>query len=118
MQGLHSIIGLVAVAANLGAAGLGGVHVWRRLEPPRAFAHLLALGQTLLVAQAALGLMLLSGNNRAADQLHYVYGGLALAAVLSPWVYAPKEGRGRVAWFMAAALLGAALALRAYTTGG
>ncbi|MCL4290562.1 MAG: hypothetical protein KJ051_09850 [Thermoleophilia bacterium] len=118
MEGLHSIIGLVAVAANAGAAGLGGIHAWRRLEPPRLFAHLLALGQTLLVAQAALGLLLLSGSHRAPDQLHYVYGGLALGAVLSPWVYAPREGRGRVLWFVAAALLAAALALRAYTTGG
>lgn len=118
MEGLHSIIGLAAVAINVGAAGVGGASLWWRAEPPRAFAHLLALGQTLLVAQAALGLLLLSGSHRAPDQLHYVYGGLALGAVLSPWAYAPKEGRGRVAWFVSAALLAAALALRAYTTGG
>ena len=40
-----------------------------------ATVHLLALPQTLLIAQAALGLLLLSGDYRAPDKLHYVYGG-------------------------------------------
>ena len=56
--------------------------------------HLLALPQTLLVAQAALGLLLLSGDYRAADELHYVYGAVALGVVLSPWFYAPADPAG------------------------
>ena len=56
-------------------------------------AHLLALAQTLLVAQVALGLLLLSDHRRAADKLHYAYGSLSLAAILAPWMYAPAEGR-------------------------
>ena len=63
-----------------GATSLGGAAI-----------HLLALPQTLLVAQAALGLLLLSGDYRAADQLHYVYGAVALGVVLSPWFYAPAD---------------------------
>ena len=60
----------------------------------RWLAHLLALAQTLLVAQVALGLLLLSDDRRAADDLHYAYGSLSLAAILAPWMYAPAEGRG------------------------
>jgi hypothetical protein len=79
-------------------------------------AHLLALAQTLLVAQVALGLLLLAEHKRAAERLHYAYGAFALAAVLSPWLYAPGDPRTRLAWFAGATLVAAALAVRAYVT--
>ena len=60
----------------------------------RLVANLLALAQTLLVAQVALGLLLLSDGRRAAEELHYVYGSLSLGAILAPWMYAPARGRG------------------------
>jgi hypothetical protein len=117
MAELHSVVGLLAIAVNALAFGFGGIYLWRRREPRRAFAHVLALGQTLLVAQAAIGLLLLAGDHRAPDRLHYLYGGLALAAVLSPWFYAPSEPRPRLMWFSGASLLAAALSVRGYTTG-
>jgi hypothetical protein len=117
MVGLHSIVGLLGIAVNGVAALLGGIYLWRRREPSRVLAHLLALGQTLLVAQAAIGLLLLAGDHRAVDRLHYLYGGLALAAVLSPWFYAPSEQRARLTWFSGASLLAMALSIRGYTTG-
>ena len=67
--------------------------------------HLLALAQTLVIAQAAIGLLLLSSHHRAMDKLHYLYGGVALLAVLSPWMYAPSDRRGRLAWFTGATLV-------------
>jgi hypothetical protein len=79
-------------------------------------AHLLALAQTLLVAQVGLGLLLLSDHKRAADRLHYAYGTFALLAVLAPWLYAPADPRARLAWFAGATLVAAALAVRAYLT--
>ena len=79
--------------------------------------HLLALAQTLLVAQVALGLLLLSDDRRAADDLHYAYGSLSLAAILAPWMYAPAEGRRRLLWFAGTSFLAAALAVRAFMTG-
>jgi hypothetical protein len=79
-------------------------------------AHLLALAQTLIVAQVVLGLLLLAEHKRAADRLHYAYGGFALAAVAAPWLYAPAEPRARLAWFAGATLVAAALAVRAYMT--
>ena len=81
-----------------------------------AVAHVLALAQTLIVAQVALGLVLLSDHRRAPDKLHYAYGTFALLAVLSPWLYAPSEPRARLLWFSVATLVAAALGVRAYMT--
>jgi len=97
---------LASAAAFLARRGLSGGWV----------AHLLALAQTLLVAQVALGLLLLSNHRRAADRLHYAYGTFALLTVLSPWLYAPAEPRARLLWFGVATLVAAALAVRAYMT--
>ena len=88
----------------------------RRSHAGSAVAQLLALAQTLLVGQVALGLLLLSDHHRAADHLHYAYGTFALLAVLSPWLYAPTEPRARLLWFAVATLVAAALGIRAYMT--
>jgi hypothetical protein len=117
VQGLHSINAALLVAVNGLASVIGLLYARRRVEPPRAFPHLIALGQTLLVAQVALGLLLLSDGERSLDRLHYLYGALALGAALSPWLYAPAEPRPRLLWFSGAALLATALGVRAYLTG-
>ena len=118
MVGAHEIVGLCVLVAAAGATIWGAVVFFRRREPGRLLGHALALVQTLLVAQVALGLLLVSDDRRASDDLHYVYGTLALAAVLAPWMYAPIEPRRRLAWFVGATLLGGALATRAYLTSG
>ena len=78
---------------------------------------MLALAQTLLVAQVGLGLLLLSDDRESADSLHYAYGSLSLGAILVPWFYAPAAGPKRLAWFSGTAALAAALAVRAFMTG-
>lgn len=88
----------------------------RRRGAGRTVAQLLALAQTLIVAQVGLGLLLLSRHHRAHDHLHYAYGTFALLAVLSPWLYAPAEPRARLLWFGVATLLAAALGVRAWMT--
>jgi hypothetical protein len=88
----------------------------RRTRAGTMVAQLLALAQTLLVGQVALGLLLLSDHRRAKDHLHYAYGTFALLAVLSPWLYAPTEPRARLLWFAVAMLVAAALAVRAFMT--
>ena len=88
----------------------------RRSRAGSAVAQLLALAQTLLVGQVALGLLLLSDHHRAKDHLHYAYGTFALLAVLSPWLYAPAEPRARLLWFAVATLVAAALGVRAFMT--
>jgi LPXTG-motif cell wall-anchored protein len=104
------VIGICLVAA--GAAFLAR----RRGRAGGSIAQLLALAQTLIVAQVGLGLLLLSDHRRASDHLHYAYGTLALLAVLSPWLYAPTDPRARLLWFAVATLVAAALAVRAYLT--
>jgi hypothetical protein len=103
---------LIAVCVAASAAAFWA----RRRRAGSVVAQLLALAQTLLVAQVAIGLLLLSGHHRAKDHLHYAYGTFALLAVLSPWLYAPTEPRARLTWFAVATLVAAALGVRAYLT--
>ncbi len=114
----HEIVALLVLGAALLAAGLGGLAYARGGSATAAARQLLALVQTLLVAQVALGLLLLSDDRKAEDELHYAYGTLSLLAVLAPWMYAPAEPRRRLAWFAGATLVAGLLAGRAYMTAG
>jgi len=105
----------VLVIAVCVAAGVAAI-VARRRGASGWVAHLIALAQTLVVAQAGLGLLLLAEHKHAADRLHYAYGSFALLAVFAPWLYAPNDPRKRLAWFAGATLVAAALAVRAYMT--
>ena len=118
MLGAHEVVGLCVLVAAAVATLWGAAAYFRRRDPGRTLGHVIALVQTLLVAQVGLGLLLLSDGRKAADDLHYVYGSLALGAVLAPWLYAPTEPRRRLAWFVGATLLAGALATRAYLTSG
>ena len=118
MLAAHEILAFLVVGVPALSAFVGGLVYWRRRGKGRLLAHLLALAQTLLVAQVGLGLLLLSDDRRAADELHYVYGSLSLAAILAPWLYAPAQGPKRLLWFAGTSLVAAALAVRAFMTGG
>jgi hypothetical protein len=113
---VHRSVAYLVLGVTLLSAVWGGVAYFRGASPGPLLSHLLTLSQTLLVAQVALGLLLLSDERRASAELHYTYGTLALLVVLSPWFYAPKEPRRRLAWFSVATLVAGALAVRAYTT--
>lgn len=117
MVGVHHAFAFAVIAGTFGAAAVGAWTYYRHAEPHGLLTHLLALAQTLLVAQVGLGLLLLSSHHRAPERLHYLYGTLSLLAVLSPWMYAPADRRGRLAWFTGATLVAGALAVRAYMTG-
>ncbi len=111
----HHANAFLAVGVCLVASGFAFA-ARRRGRAGKAVAQLLALAQTLLVAQVGLGLLLLSDHRRAADRLHYAYGTFALLAVLAPWLYAPADPRARLLWFAVATLVAAALGVRAYLT--
>ena len=115
MLALHHWNALLVIGVCI-AASAAAFLARRRRRAGQAVAHLLALAQTLVVAQVALGLLLLSDHRRAADRLHYAYGTFALLAVFAPFLYAPSEPRSRLLWFAVATLLAAALAVRAYMT--
>ena len=116
MVSVHVVVGVAVLVVCFGAAILGFAAHRRGAAGPLA-AHGLALAQTVLIAQAAVGLLLLSDGRRAPDRLHYTYGALALGVVLSPWFYAPADHRRRLLWFAGATLLAGALAVRAFMTG-
>jgi hypothetical protein len=96
MLAAHDLLAVLVVGVPAAAALLGGLAYWRR---------------------RGLGLLLLSDDRRATDELHYAYGSLSLAAILAPWLYAPAEGPRRLLWFAGTSALAAALAVRAFMTG-
>ena len=116
MLAVHHTVAYLILGVTVVSALWGGAAYFRSGAAGLVLSQLLALSQTLLVAQVGLGLLLLSDDRRAGAELHYAYGTFALLAVLSPWFYAPKEPRRRLAWFSGATLVAAALAVRAYTT--
>ncbi len=117
VAGIHPWLGLAVIAVCAGAAFTGGYLYWRGRGAGRMTTHLLSLAQTLLVAQVAIGLLLLADDHRAGDELHYAYGTMALGAALVPWFYAPESGPRRLLWFAATTGVAGALAIRAYMTG-
>ena len=116
MLTIHRTLAFAVLAVTWGA-GIWGLWAYRRGSAGLTLGHLLALAQTVLIAQVGLGLLLLSDHRRAPEHLHYLYGTLALIAVLAPWLYAPADRRRRLLWFAGATLVAGALALRAYMTG-
>jgi hypothetical protein len=116
--GAHEVVGLCVLVTAAVATIWGAGAYFRRRSPAPLLRHVIALVQTLLVAQVGLGLLLVSDGRRAPDDLHYAYGTLSLVAVLAPWMYAPTEPRRRLAWFTGSTLLAGALATRAYLTSG
>jgi hypothetical protein len=117
MVSAHVVLGVAVVAICAGAAVLGFVSYRRGAGAGRFVAHVLTLAQTALIAQAALGLLLLSDGRRSPDRLHYTYGALALGVALSPWFYAPGEGPRRLLSFAGTTLVAGALGVRAFMTG-
>jgi hypothetical protein len=117
MSTVHPVVGGIVIAVCVVSALVAGVIHRRGRGAGAVTSHLLALAQTALVAQVAIGLLLLADDRRATDRLHYLYGSLALGAALSPWFYAPQAGPRRLLWFAGATGVAAALAIRAYMTG-
>lgn len=116
MLTVHHALAFLVIAICLLAAVLALVAYRRRGSGGAIVSHALALAQTLIVAQVAVGLLLLADHRHADKGVHYMYGSLAVLAVAWPWLYAPTDPRRRLAWFAGATLLAAVLALRAYMT--
>lgn len=117
MLSLHVALGVAVIVVCVGSAALGFVAYRRRGSGGAFVSHALVLAQTLLIGQAAVGLLLLSDGRRAPEKLHYTYGALALGLALTPWFYAPGGGPKRLVWFAATTLVAGALAVRAFMSG-
>jgi hypothetical protein len=111
----HHVMAFLVVGVCVVSALLALVAYRRRGVGGAVVSHALALAQTLIVAELAVGLLLLA-DDRHAEGVHYMYGSLAVLAVAWPWFYAPPDPRRRLMWFAAATLLAAVLAIRAYMT--
>ena len=117
MLTVHIVLGVAVIVVCVGSAVLGFVAYRRRGSGGAFVSHALVLSQTLLIAQAAVGLLLLSDDRRAPERLHYTYGALALGLALTPWFYAPAAGPRRLLWFAVTTLVAGALAVRAFMSG-
>ena len=114
---VHIVLGVAVMVVCAGSAVLGLVAFRRRGSGGAFVSHALVLAQTLLIAQAGVGLLLLSDDRRAPEKLHYTYGALALGVALTPWFYAPGAGPRRLLWFAVTTLVAGALAVRAFMSG-
>ena len=115
---IHIGLGVVVIAINL-IAGIWGLFVWQQKLPAnKYFAQVLAASQTVIIGQAVLGLLLLSQNLRAAQQLHYVYGLLPVAMIIFAYSARGKENGRNILIFSIAALLSMGLATRALMVSG
>jgi hypothetical protein len=81
LKDAHLVVGIAVLASNL-LTGVWGAIAWARKEPSVWFWYLLRVAQAVVVAQVTLGLVLLAGDHRAHDELHYVYGVSLLAVTL------------------------------------
>ena len=81
MQTLHIALGVAVLLANLAAFALGG-WAWVRRTPSAAFWYLLRGAQAAVVAQVAVGGILVLAGGEPASDLHYVYGLLPLVVTL------------------------------------
>lgn len=116
MLTVHQALAFLVVGVCVVAAALALLSYWRSGRGGGLVTHALALAQTLIAGQVAIGLLLLAGRRHAAQGEHYMYGSLAVLAVAWPWFYAPPQPKKRLAWFAVATLLAAVLAVRAFMT--
>jgi hypothetical protein len=117
MPEVHMVVGALLIAANV-AVAVWGFLAYRRDAPPGPlFTQALAAAQTLVLAQATLGLVLVSDGLRPGQTLHFAYGLLPLLAVAYPYALRGEDGRRNILYFAVGSALVAALGIRAYMTG-
>ena len=80
MVAVHLAVGILVLATNLAAGAWGGI-AWLRREPSVGFWYALRVAQATVVAQVAVGAILLI-SGREGDGLHYTYGALPLLVSL------------------------------------
>src|SRR2546430_15483618 len=91
MLPVHHARAFLVIGVCLLAAALALVAYLTRGSAGALVSHVLALAQTLIVAQVAVGLLLLADHRRADKGAHYMDGRLAVVAVARAWLYAPPH---------------------------
>ena len=117
MSELHAVAGTGLMAGGLAFALLGGVMALLD-QAPRWLEWLRALLVAGLLAQAAIGALLLFGGSEPSDQIHWLYGVVILAVpVLGGSFVADAPPRPKAAVYALAGILVAVLAWRLAATG-
>src|SRR6266511_4141284 len=88
----HHVLAFVVLAVTWGGA-LWGLWAYRRGSAGVVLGHVLALAQTVLIAQVGLGLLLLSRDYRAPGRFHDASGASPLLAAPPAWMAAPDAPR-------------------------
>jgi hypothetical protein len=114
---VHAVVGSLLILTNLTVAVWGFLAYRRNAPPGRAYPHLLAAAQTLVIAQATLGLFLVSEGYRPGDKLHFIYGLGPLLAIAYPYALRGEDGRKNLLYFSIGSAVVAALGIRAFMTG-
>ena len=81
MSEVHLVVGVSLIGLNLLAAAWGGV-AWLRDRASIAFWYILRAAQVAVLAQVALGALLVFTGHKPDDNLHYLYGFLPLPVSL------------------------------------
>lgn len=117
MKELHELLAGFVVVANL-AAGVWGLVVARQGSAPRAWGHLVAVGQSSILVQGAVGLALLAAGGRPLDPLHArVYGPFMVVAYVVAYGFRTGDVARDTRTFAICGLVVAALGVRAMQTG-
>src|SRR3954465_15353837 len=117
MPEVHMVVGTLLIVTNA-IVGIWGLTASRRDRPPAGiYMQLLALSQPMVIAQATLGLILLSDGYRPGDKLHFAHGLVTLLAMAFPYALRGEDGHKNLLYFGAGATVVAALGVRAYMTG-
>ncbi|MDP8960131.1 MAG: hypothetical protein M3N32_00630 [Actinomycetota bacterium] len=119
MTAVHCYVGASIVVAFLIIAVYGGVgRLFRRRGLGKPFWGLLYYGETVLVVQIGLGILLFLGGQRPTDTLHYVYGSLfPLIALVVGRLYALRREDYDYVPIALAAFVAFGLTTRAFMTG-
>jgi hypothetical protein len=114
---VHQVLGGFVVAINL-VACIWAFLVYRgTITAGRAFTQVLALSHTVILGQAAIGLLLLSSQHRAPVQLHYLYGLAPAVGVIFGYSSRTEDPRRNTLVFAIVALAATLFAIRAFMTG-
>ena len=115
---LHKLIAN-ALVLYFALLGVWGVFIGvRRARPSPAFRGALFIGVALGVVQALVGSVLVAGDLRPGDNLHYLYGASLIVTVPLVGSYIADKKFSRPLAYGLASLFMAGLAIRAITTGG
>jgi heme A synthase len=108
-----------ALVLYYSAVGVWGLFLaWRKAGLSPSYTGALIIGVGLGVVQAIIGLTLVLGGLRPADNLHFLYGASVILTLPLVMSYSVDKKVSRPLAFGLASLFMAGLAIRAITTGG